>query len=189
MRAADALAERWSALIAACRSGELTSSGLAVGSGAIEAIPKSIFCHVDFWFDAAAGDVHQLDHDPKGPTCGELQRKWIAVELRIPFQNELIETKLTAPSAPNGQSKKSVLARRSRVFGATLKGKQAVVHKAVTKLWPRGVPGMPVKVRDVRIINWIKSKENFGVCQKTIGRYFRAKERHSREVGVSSVVL
>jgi hypothetical protein len=80
--AADALIQRYRALIEMLRRRELEAYGIGGKSGTLEKIPASIWCHEDFHM-SAQGDVLQASEDCEDPPRDWLKRRWVAVDLAL----------------------------------------------------------------------------------------------------------
>ena len=81
--AAEALKHRYRALISMLQRGELEGRGLPAAPGYPDVIPRSIWSHEEFHFDARTGDVFQDNPESTG-RYDRLIRRWIGVMLQRP---------------------------------------------------------------------------------------------------------
>ena len=81
--AADALKHRYRALISMLQRGDLEGRGLPAAPGYPDVIPRSIWSHEEFHFDARTGDVFQDNPESTG-RYDRLIRRWIGVMLQRP---------------------------------------------------------------------------------------------------------
>jgi hypothetical protein len=186
--AAEALNHRYGVLISMVRGGQLVAHGLSQASGRLEEIPRSIWSHDDFSFDAKSGDLFQLNDLSEG-WRDRLIRRWIGVVLQRPV--------LSAASRPFG-SKGSIAPRSSEAMfhmnstghapspsnpvahdqgdalGQQPTALQASIESAVAAIWPGGVPaGLSLKMRDRKIMEWQKVNGLGMASSKTIRRHLK----------------
>jgi hypothetical protein len=81
--AAEALKHRYRALISMLQRGELEGWGLPATPGHPDVIPRSVWSHEAFHFDARTGDILQDNPESTGRYDRRI-RRWIGVMLRIP---------------------------------------------------------------------------------------------------------
>jgi hypothetical protein len=81
--AAEALKHRYRALISKLQRGEIEGRGLPAAPGYLDVIPRSIWSHEEFHFDARTGDVFQDNPESTG-RHDRLIRRWIGVMLQRP---------------------------------------------------------------------------------------------------------
>lgn len=101
--AADALKDRFEALIGMLRNGVLEGHGLPADGGSAEAILASVWSHNDFIFDAWMGDILAINEACENPRLDLYKKRWLAVLLKQPAtpataaKTELVES--TSPSS------------------------------------------------------------------------------------------
>jgi hypothetical protein len=163
IRAADALIARYGELVSILRT-SIDCVGLSTKTGEREQIPKSIFAHRDFRFDAQTGDIVQLQDDALSFE-GLFKRRWIAVELQksIPLHDGKV-----TEAAHNSETPSQGSPPKPKV-------KQDLVARAFAALWPnRDFHSLTVTLRNRRIHQWLKEKELGAVSDKSIQRFFRS---------------
>jgi hypothetical protein len=80
---AEALLQRYRALMNMLRRCELEVYGIGEKSGQVERIPGSIWAHEDFHLNAQ-GDVFQNNPECENPPLDRFNRRWAAIEFRAP---------------------------------------------------------------------------------------------------------
>jgi hypothetical protein len=186
--AAEALNHRYGLLIMMLRGGELVAHALSQASGRLEEIPRSIWSHADFSFEAGSGDMFQWN-DLSENRRDRLIRRWIGVVLHRPL--------LSAASRPFGSQGSIALRSSEAMFHMNSTGHapspsnpvahdqgdalgqqptalQASIESAVAAIWPGGVPaGLSLKMRDRKIMEWQKVNGLGMASSKTIRRHLK----------------
>jgi hypothetical protein len=179
---ADHFTLLYASFIEMLRTGEIEAHCLPAARRYPVVIPKPIWWHRDFYFDANTGDVFQVN-----PQSGDwLVKVWIGAELRR-GRATAAEHNSDEASPPVGcfaplptdDLRSAARDRNSGVHMPTaLTPTEQAVHLAVVSLWPeKPPPGLKSKERDKQILDWQKKNKLSVASPSTIKRYFQKMKR------------
>ncbi len=154
-QAAQALADRWAALIKLLQERVLIASGTYHLTGAMSEIDKMMWRRSNVAVDMQNGDlVEYMDHKPVVLWRG------LSVALGVATgQQDILLSKRPAPR-PHDEP--------------ALTAGEASIKAAVEALWPDGIPsGLPKQVRDAQINDWQKLHQSAVTSSKSIYRFLK----------------
>ena len=144
---------------------ELAARG-HTADGHLVAIAQSIWSHPEYYIHPPTGDVYEA-------SSRVMKRRWIGIILEMPAASETKEVFHEKPTVHDKPRPITTGARRSRKTVS-----KASIEKAVTALWPEGVPDtLLLDNRDEAIRDWLKRKRLHPVHSKTIRRYLGSDGR------------
>jgi hypothetical protein len=173
---ADEFTRLYGSFIETLRTGQIEAHCVPVASGHPAVIPRSIWSHRDFYFDANTGDVFEANPEAEVPPKDWLVKRWIGAELRRKATTAAQSSEET--SSPSSSSATPDPKAVNAPAGLTTK--EQAVHFAVVALWPTGTPaGLKSMDRDKQILDWQKAEKLSVSSSSTIKRYFQKMKRPS----------
>jgi hypothetical protein len=147
----DAVDASFHLLFDMLRKRQLVAWGIAA-DGHLVIVPETIWSRGDFFLHPETGDVYEAGMP------GNLSKMWIGMVLRLP----------EVAAAPG-----KVADIAAQPPAGLTRGEMGV-HRAVTALWPTGVPvGLRTKERNDQIMTFLTNRNDLsGQGDRTISRYF-----------------
>jgi hypothetical protein len=199
--AADEFTRLYAALMEMLRTGEIEAHCVPGAPGYPAIIPRSIWSHRNFYFDANTGDVFE-DNPEAEDESNWLVKRWVGAELRRGNIAQQPEASTPMPSAISAQASHPFTAADTDGLAVASAGaaapplvndtvsapaglttKEQAVHFAIVALWPTGTPaGLKSMDRDKQILDWQKAKKLSFSSSSTIKRYFRKMKRPPPEL-------
>jgi hypothetical protein len=174
--ASDEFTRLYAALMEMLRIREIEAHCIPAAPGYPAIIPRSIWSHPRYYFDAKTGDVFESNPEAEDEN-NWLVKRWIGAELRRGNIAQQPEASTPKPSAISAAAAPA-LVKDTVTAPAGLATKERAVHFAIVALWPTGIPaGLTSGDRDKQILDWQKAKKLSISSSSTIKRYFR-KMRH-----------
>jgi len=167
--AANALADRWSALRRSLVRGDIEALGTFTQTGVSTEISKAQWTRDGLLVHVRNSDLCEVDKGRPVP-------RWTGITLGISL-------------GPSDNVAAAGLASRSPIIGQTARelegtkrrsAQRESIDQAVRAIWPNGVPkGMMVGKRNQQITDWQRSNGLAVPNDKTIDRYFREAKNRS----------
>ena len=181
--AADALCERFEALLKLFRQEKLVAIGDPVRSRDSDRVLTSIWSHRSYYIDAWAGDILQVNEKDHNSWLDHWVKRWRAVLLKRPQRFAVFPVKPSASDGiPDSTIEPQTGSMRPRVHNHAEQStrrktpQRASVEAAITALWDNKIPEtLQVQLRDQQINDWQRKNGSVPANGRTIRRYLSEK--------------